>query len=109
MKLSIVVARAWDGEDARLGIELLFAGDPSRSITQGLGLSRTTVFKPVLGRATIIGRVGSGLGPHDRESRRRGVLAAIQFNFWPCGLCWLVQRTLALTWAVLGIGMAMDL
>ena len=105
--------RARDGADARLGIELLPAGDPGRSDrAAALGLSRTTVLRAVLRRAAVVGDAGPSVGRAIDNRGGRGVLALSNLVL-AAGLVLLGVAqgffTLALAWAVLGVGMAMGL
>ena len=58
--------RAWNSADARLGIELLPAGDPGRpDRARARHLAHDSI-RPVLGRAAAVGRAGPGGRPRDR-------------------------------------------
>ena len=112
MKRSIVVAALGTAQTLAWGSSYYLPAILADPIAQGVGLSRTTVFGLFSGALLLSAVLGPSVGRAIDNRGGRGVLALSNLVL-AAGLVLLGVAqgflTLALAWAVLGIGMAMGL
>jgi MFS family permease len=112
VKRSIVVGALGTTQTLAWGSSYYLPAIPSDPIASGLGLSRTTVFGVFSGALLLSAVLGPSVGHAIDNRGGRGILALSNLVL-AAGLVLLAiaqgLSTLALAWAVLGVGMAMGL